>query len=174
MVQGWSILISGLPCIIFFYKDDEELAEYLYPEFNFVGNQRRKLQITNFSLDTEGQFLCKGVNGFGHAKYIFQLYLGDSSAAVTDGKIIDIGHNDDDDGIIAVLADGVLTNVTRTEGDMVTLSCKVLSLEMWSVRWFKLVESDHPFILEDIRKKPFIELGDQVFRVMKLSILIVN
>ena len=42
---------------------------------------------------------------------------------------------------------------------MVTLSCKVLSLEMWSVRWFKLVESDHPFILEDIRKKPFIELG---------------
>ena len=149
-------------------KDGEELSEFLYPEFNFVGNQRRKLQITNFSLETEGQFMCKGVNGFGHAKFTFQLYLGDSSIPVTDGNIIDIGENDDDDDIIAVLADGVLTNVTGKEGDMVTLSCKVLSLEMWSVHWFKLVESDNPFTLEDIRKKPFIELGDQVFRVMTL------
>ena len=161
-------------CLLYhtLYKDGEELSEPLYPEFKFVRNQRRKLHITNFSSDIAGKFMCKGVNGFGHAKFTFHLYLGDSSIPDipdTDGKIIDIGHNDDED-IIAVLADGVLTNMTAVEGDTVTLSCKVLSLEMWSVRWFKMVESDHPFILEDIRKKPFIEIEDQIFRVNQLCI----
>ena len=63
-----------------------------------------------------------------------------------------------------MLADGVLVNQTVAEGDKVSLSCKVKSLEDWKVRWGRTLNKDD-LGFEDNMMGSLITIGEDTFWV---------
>ena len=124
------------------YKGDREISRSMDDEFKVVGHSSRKLIIKNFAHDLQGNYSCKGVNGFGNAVFSFLLHHGDTRISVE-----------------SILAENVLLNQTVDEGARVVMSCKVQSLEMWHVRWGKLLRQG------DMVRSSLIEIGNKIYQV---------
>jgi len=153
MVSGGAPVTLKCPVVdegghIFYrwYRGDREISRSLDDQFKVVGHSSKKLIIKNFSHHLQGNYSCKGVNGFGNAVFSFLLHHGDTRISVE-----------------SILAENVLVNQTVDEGARVVMSCRVQSLEMWHVRWGKLHKQGHGEMVQS----SLIEIGNKMYQPIK-------
>ena len=131
-------------------KDEKELTEPLESHFKF-GKSQRKLTLVHFSAATQvrksytyfipnittqfnlkGKYECRGVNGFGTAAFSYHLNI-EGSVKAREGPSVNVVIQQKV-FIFQVLLPGILKNKTVTEGDSVSLSCKIQSSDLLFVR----------------------------------------
>ena len=87
-----------------------------------------------FFLNFKGKYECRGVNGFGTAAFSYNLHINiEGQAKAKEGPYTNVVIQQKS-LYYPVLAPGILKNKTVTEGDSVSLSCKIQSSDLLLVR----------------------------------------
>ena len=124
--------IEGRPTpLMDWRKDGAAIEEYLWPRFKV---NRRNLKIRDAELSDSGQYVCRGVNGFGSAEIVINLIVIDPAE-----------YPELAEGELPELAPPALTQETINSredyelrfGDSLTLSCSAVGKPLPTITWYK-------------------------------------
>ena len=115
-------LVLRCPVTASLYRWYHQHTEITQPASQPYHLQGRRLSLSSLSPRLAGNYTCKGVNGFGSASYSFLVRLK------TAREVEDAGRK-------MVLVEGGLEDRTVLEGDSLSLTCTLHSLQHLSLAW---------------------------------------